>query len=77
MTDWVERVRKIGWLAVEAAVVLVALCVLLDIILGSQGGGFVTSVAGNAKGFLQAIPPGTFLGVVIVVLLYWFVRSRK
>lgn len=77
MKDWLERIRKVGWLAVEAALLLVALCVLLDIILGPQGGGFVSSVAGNAKGFLQAIPPGTFLGVVIVVFLYWFVASRK
>ena len=77
MKDWLDGARKIGWLAVEAGLLLVALCVLLDIILGPQGGGFVSSVAGNAKAFLQAIPPGTFLGVVIVVLLYGFIRSRK
>ena len=77
MTEWVNQARKIGWLAVEAALLLIVLCVLLDIIVGQGGGAFIASVAGNAKGFIQAVPSGTFLGVVIVVLLYWFVRSRK
>jgi len=77
MSGWMERVKKTGWLAVEAALLLVVLCVLLDIILGPDGGGIVASVAGNAMRFLQAVPPGTFLGVVIVLFMYWFVRSRK
>ncbi len=72
----IEQIRKLGWLAVEAALLLIVLCVLLNIILGPDSGAFITSVAANASHFLQAIPPGAFLGVVLIVLLYWFARSR-
>ncbi len=72
-----ERVRRIGWFVVEAGFFLVALCVLLEIILGPQGGGFVTAVAERAKAFLQAVPPGAVLGVVILVFLYFFIATKK
>lgn len=72
----IEQIRRIGWLAVEMALLLVIVCVLLNIILGADSGSFIGSVAANASQFLQAIPPGTFLGVVLVVILYWLVRAR-
>jgi len=72
----IEQIRRIGWLAVEIALLLVIVCVLLNIILGADSGGFIASVAANATQFLQSIPPGTFLGVVLVVVLYVLVRSR-
>ena len=72
----IERLRKLGWLVVEAALLLIVLCVLLNIILGKDSGPFITSVAGNATQLLQAIPPGTFLGVILIVVLYWLIRSR-
>lgn len=72
----IEQIRRIGWLAVEIALLLVLVCVLLNIILGPESGSFIGSVAANASQFLQSIPPGTFLGVVIVVLLYWLARAR-
>ena len=77
MSDLLERVRRLAWGAVEAAAVLVLACVLLDIILGPDGGGFITAVAGNAKGFLQSVPPGAVLGVALLVGLYWFYRARQ
>lgn len=72
----IEQIRSIGWLAVEIALLLVIVCLLLNIILGADSGGFIASVAANATQFLQSIPPGTFLGVVLVVVLYVLVRSR-
>ncbi len=72
-----ERVLRIGWFVVEVAFLLVALCVLLEIIIGPQGGGFVTAVAERAKNFLQAVPPGAVLGVVILVFVYLFITSKK
>ena len=77
MSDLLERIRKLGWSAVEIASVLVLLCVLLDIILGPSGGSFITAVAGNAKGFLQTVPPGATLGVALLVVMYWFYRARQ
>ncbi len=72
-----ERIRKAGWSAVEAASVLVILCVLLNIILGADGGPFIAGVAGNATALLQAVPPGAVLGVVLLVVLYWLLRARQ
>jgi hypothetical protein len=72
----IEQIRKVGWLTVEIALLLVIVCVLLNIILGPDSGSFIGSVAANTSQFLQSIPPGTFLGVVLVVVLYWLARSR-
>jgi hypothetical protein len=72
----IERIRKLGWLTVEAALLLVVLCLLLNIILGADSGPFIASVATNATQLLQAIPPGTFIGVILIVVLYWLIRSR-
>jgi amino acid transporter len=76
MPGWVERIQRIGWVAVEASLLIIVLCVLLDIIVGPIGLGFISLVASNAKNFLQTIPPGTILGLVIIIFLYWFIRSR-
>jgi len=76
MPKWIEQIRKLGWLTVEAALLIILLCVLLDII-SPVGFGFVPLVAGNARDFLQTVPSGTILGVVILVFLYWFLRSKK
>ena len=72
----IDQIRKIGWLAVEAALLLVVLCILLSIILGKDSGAYVASVAENATKFLQSLPPGVTLGVVMIVLLYWFAKAR-
>jgi hypothetical protein len=73
----IEQIRRIGWLVVEMALLLVIICVLLNIILGADSGSFIASVAANTTQFLQSIPPGTFLGVVLIVLLYWIFRTRR
>ena len=73
----IRKILGLGWFAVEAGLVLVILCVLLNIILGRDSGSFIAQVAGNANTFLQAIPPGSFLGVVLVVVLYLWYRSRS
>jgi hypothetical protein len=70
------QIRRAGWFIVETALLLVILCVLLNLILGREGGAFISGVAANTTSFLQAIPPGSFLGVVLIVVLYLWVRSR-
>jgi hypothetical protein len=72
----IDQIRKIGWLAAEAALLIIVLCVLLSIILGNEGGPFISSVSGNAGKFLQALPPGVTLGVSLILFLYWFVKNR-
>ena len=77
MLGWIERIQKFGWFTVEVSLLLIILCVLLDIIIGTSAVGYIPMVASNAKAFLQAVPAGTTLGIVILVFLYWFIRSRK
>jgi hypothetical protein len=72
-----EQIRKIGWWVVEAALLVVIVCVLLNIILGRDSGAFISGVAGNALAFLREVPSGTFLGVVLLLMIYWVWQSRR
>lgn len=73
----IERIRKVGWLVIEAVFMLVVLCVLLNIILGKESGAFISSVAANALDFLQRVPPGTFLGIFLIWVLYRLYKSKE
>ena len=70
------RLRTIGWAVVEAAFLLIALCVLLNIILGGEADSFIATVARNATDFLQRLPPGVVIGVALIALIYGMVKSR-
>lgn len=77
MPDIIDTIRKVGWLAVEAGLLVVILCVLLNIILGpASSGDFVAAVAANANTFLQGLPAGTVTGLVLIFLAYWIVTRR-
>ena len=76
MTDLLVRMRAIGWTAVEAAFLLIVLCVLLNIIIGGEADSFIAGVARNATAFLQNLPPGVLLGVVLIVAAYSLLRAR-
>ena len=58
----IERIRNIGWLAAEAGLLLIVLCILLSILLGKDGGPYISSVSENASKFLGTLPPGVTLG---------------
>lgn len=78
MTDLIDHIRKAGWLAVEAGLLLVILCVLLNIILGpASSGDFVGAVAANTNTFLQGLPAGTVTGLVLIFLAYWIVTRQR
>jgi hypothetical protein len=72
----IEQIRRIGWLAAEAGLLLIVLCILLGILLGNDAGPYISSVSENASKFLGSLPPGVTLGVALIVLLYWFVKAR-
>jgi len=72
----IEKITKYGWLVIELVFMLVVLCVLLSLILGKQSGGFIASVAANTLDFLEKVPSGTLLGIVLIVFLYWTFKSR-
>ena len=71
-----DQIKRIGWLTFESGLLLVALCLILNVILGEGSGTFIASVAANATKFMQALPPGVTVGVGMIALLYWFVRTR-
>ncbi len=72
----IRQITKFGWLVIEAAFLFVILCVLLNIILGKESGGFISSVAANAMDFMQKVPSGTFLGIFLILVLYWAIKSK-
>jgi ABC-type dipeptide/oligopeptide/nickel transport system permease component len=76
MANFLRQLRTIGWAAVEASLLLIVLCLLLNIIIGDKADSFISTVAKNATTFLQSLPPGIFLGLVLIVLIYGFVKSR-
>ena len=76
MGKLLTQLRVIGWAAVEAAFLLIVLCLLLNIIIGDKADSFISTVAKNAATFLQSLPPGIFLGLVLLVLIYGFLKSR-
>jgi len=70
------RLRTIGWAVVEAAFLLIVLCILLNIILGGEADSFIAGVAKNATDFLERLPPGVVLGIALIVMIYGMVKSR-
>jgi len=72
-----NKIRTIGWAAVEIGAILVALAVLLNILLGKDGGAVVTSIADNTQTFLQGLPAGTIVGLVALGALFHLIRSRQ
>ena len=76
MANFMTRLRMIGWAAVEAAFLLIVLCLLLNIIIGTEPDSFISTVAKNATTFLQSLPPGVVVGVALVFVIYGFFRSR-
>jgi uncharacterized membrane protein len=73
----IEKICNMGWQAAKAGILLVALCTLLHIIAGPTSGAFITSVHNNVIDFLQKIPSGTFLGLVLAVGIYVHYKSKQ
>jgi hypothetical protein len=76
MANFLTQLRRVGWAAVEAAFLLIVLCILLSIILGGEADSFVSTVAKNATNFLQSLPPGVLLGVALIVMIYGVLKAR-
>ena len=76
MANFLTQLRRVGWATVEAAFLLIVLCILLSIILGAEADSFISAVAKNATAFLQSLPPGVLLGVALIVMIYGFLKAR-
>ena len=76
MTEFIERLRRMSWLAVEAGLLIVSLCLLLNIIVGKDGGTFVTAVAANTMAFLKDLPAGIIAGLGLLAFA-WAIISKR
>ncbi|TAK92351.1 MAG: hypothetical protein EPO06_00615 [Burkholderiaceae bacterium] len=64
-----------AWSLIEVIFLVVALCVLLGLLVGS-GAGYISTVTANTVDLLQKIPSGTLLGIVLIVFLYKYFKSK-
>ena len=76
MENFLRQLRRAAWAVVEAAFLLIVLCLLLNIIVGDKADSFISNVAKNATAFLQSLPPGIFLGLVLIAVIWGVLRSR-
>ncbi len=76
MPKMLQQIRTIGWAVIEAALFLVVLCMLLNIILGPQADSFISQVSKNTTTFLNAVPSGTVVGFALVVAVFALLRTR-
>lgn len=70
------QIRALGWAAIEAAFLLIVLCLLLDIVIGTQANSFVSKVAKNATAFLQSVPSGIVVGLAALAMVYALLKTR-
>jgi hypothetical protein len=71
-----NRIKRLGWVTVESGLVLIALCMIFNIILGQESGSFISAVAENATKFIQSLPPGVTIGIAMIALVYWLAENR-
>ena len=74
--NMIDKIRRLGWIAVEIGVILVALALLLHVILGEAGGEAVSAIAANALTVLQGLPAGTIVGLAALGVLTVLLRAR-
>lgn len=71
----IDKFILTGWRIADVTLLAIALCILLNIILGASSGGFIADVSANAVGMLQKLPPGTVIGLALLVFLWKRVKS--
>jgi len=73
----INTIIKTGWHIVELLFILILICITLGIIVGPEGSGaFINGVLTNTNNLLRSMPPGTFLGIFVVLALYHLIRKR-
>jgi len=73
----INTIIKTGWHIVELLFILILICITLGIIVGPEGSGtFINGVLSNTNNLLRNIPPGTFLGIFVILALYHLIKKR-
>jgi hypothetical protein len=75
MQTFVTTTKRVLWEFVEIAFLVVLSLVLISLLLGSNAGGYVTSVTENVSAFASSASSG-LLGIVIVLAIIYLAARR-
>jgi hypothetical protein len=74
----IDNIIKTGWRIVEILFILILICLTLGLIIGVDGSGpFINGVLSNTNNFLRNLPPGTFLGIFVILALYGLIKKKS
>lgn len=76
MLAFIDKAKRVLWAFVELAFVAILAILLLHLLLGKDGGGFVQSVADNVIGFANALQTPSLIGLAIILALIYLIRQR-
>jgi hypothetical protein len=76
MLNHLERAKRYLWAFVELAFLAILAIMLIYLILGSNSGVFVLSVAQNVLNFTNAVPTPSLIGLALVLALVFLVAPR-
>jgi nitrate reductase gamma subunit len=76
MLEHLQRAKQYLWAFVEIGFLSILAVILLYLILGSNSGVFVSSVADNVLKFANAIPAQSLVGLAIVLALTILLANR-
>jgi hypothetical protein len=75
MQTFVANTKRVLWEFVEIAFLVLLSLVLISLLLGSNAGGYVTSVAENVSAFASKASSG-LLGILIVLAIIYLAARR-
>ena len=75
MQTFVTNTKRVLWEFVEIAFLVVLSLVLISLLLGSNAGGYVTSVTENVSAFASSASSG-LLGIVIILAIIYLAARR-
>jgi len=76
MLDFLDKVKRYLWAFIELAFAAVLAIMLIYIIMGTDAGLFVNTVALNVLKFADAVKGPTLVGLAIVLALIFLVTNR-
>jgi hypothetical protein len=75
MIETLEKAKRYLWAFVELGFIAVLAILLIYLLMGDNSGEFVTSVAGNVKGFASEAS-SSLIGIGIILALTYLVTQR-
>jgi O-antigen ligase len=76
MLNFLDKAKQYLWAFIELAFAAVLAIMLIYIIMGTDAGLFVNTVALNVLKFTDAIAPQSLVGLAIVLALIFLVSNR-